>query len=248
MFLLSFCPADKMSGYFIMEELPSIPSLLEKYYPYLKFILSGLLLFGSGLLLARVWEYRRRPKLSYQEDAVPEVKQAGLERSSQITQSVEIKVDVSGSVNKPGVYSLQTGDRVEDALKKAGGIADNADKEWVSKELNLAAKVSDGTKLYVPAEGESAAGEVLFRNETAGRVAGVANDSSDSSAGCPSKININTAPVETLTCLYNVGEKRAQAIIDYRAQKPFESVEELTNIRGIGEKTLERVRDKITLQ
>lgn len=232
-----------------MEELPSIPSLLEKYYSQLKFILSGLLLFGSGLLLAKVWEYKRRPKLSYQEEAVSEIGPAGLERSSQITQSpsgtMAIKIDVSGAVNNPGVYSLQTGDRVEDALKKAGGIADNADKEWVSKELNLAAKVSDGTKLYIPAEGESLAVDVSFQSESAGQVVGAADDSG---AGCPSKININTASLETLTCLYNIGEKKAQAIIDYRSQDPFDSVEEITNVGGIGEKTLERVRSRVTLQ
>ena len=229
----------------IMEDLlPTIPELLEKYYPHLKFILSCLFLFGSGLLLAKVWEYKKRPKLEYQEKAA--IGSSVNDKYKQEEQSIPVAVvvNVSGAVKKPGVYSLETGARGNDALEKAGGLAESADKDWVSRELNLASKLNDGEKVYIPEEGEVKGSPVFgLVAESVERTAG----EKEFGSTCPAQININTASLEILTCLYNVGEKRAQEIIDYRSKTPFGSVEEITNIKGIGEKTLERIRERITV-
>ncbi len=225
-----------------MEDLPPIPNLLEKYYPQLKFVLSGLLLFGSGLLLAKFWEYKKRAKLEYQEKAAVG-SNSDYNQEAQVTPAVVV-VNVSGAVKNPGVYSLKSGARVNDALEKAGGLAQNANRNWVSRNLNLASKLSDGEKVYIPEEGEGESSPVLG---LVGESAGIAMEEKDSNSTCPAQININTASLETLTCLYNVGEKRAQEIIDYRSKNPFGSVEDITNIKGIGEKTLERIRERITV-
>lgn len=227
--------------------LPDIPALLEKYFHPLKIILSALLLFGSGLLLARTLEYRKRPKLVYQESAVSETLSTAQSSPKTETPTLTsiVKVDVSGEVKSPGVYSLKKGDRVEDALRQAGGLSAGADRDWVSRNLNLASKLSDGDKIYIPVQGEEAStGGSSFAGSSAGSVAGEASGSS----ACPAKININTAPAETLQCLYNIGEGRAQAIVDYRSEKPFDSVEEITNIKGVGQKTLERIRERIVVR
>ena len=222
------------------------PQLLEKYYRPLKIILSVVLLFGSGLLLAKTLEYRKRPKLSYQEKTLPQNTTSSESSETATRDSVtSLKVDVSGSVAAPGVYSLSTGERIEDALDAAGGLSPEADTAWVAKELNLAAKLSDGDKIYIPAEGEHTVTETI--TQPVARAGSTAGSSSEDS-GCPAKININNASKEVLQCLYNVGEARAQAIIDYRSQKPFDSVGEITNIKGIGEKTLEKIRGKIVVR
>ena len=67
----------------------------------------------------------------------------------------KLVADVAGAVIKPGVYELKAGARINEALIAAGGLGEAADREWVEKNLNLAAKVTDGQKIYIPSEGET---------------------------------------------------------------------------------------------
>jgi len=110
----------------------------------------------------------------------------------------EIWVNVSGAVINPGVYKLDNQARINDALVAAGGLEAQADRLWVDKNLNLAAKITDGTKLYIPYEGE----ELV-----------------EAEAG---KININQASVSELDRLWGVGEATAKKIIDAR---PYGAIE-----------------------
>src|SRR5688572_30589471 len=73
---------------------------------------------------------------------------------AQVSSGREVKVDISGAVVNPGVYSLSSEARVEDAIKKAGGVTEDANPEYLSKSINLAQKISDGMKIYIPFEGE----------------------------------------------------------------------------------------------
>lgn len=77
----------------------------------------------------------------------------------------EIIIDVSGAVVKPGVYHLNFDSRVQDALVAAGGLAGSADRNWVEKNLNLAVKLRDGGKIYIPHEGESRIREYAGRRD-----------------------------------------------------------------------------------
>jgi competence protein ComEA len=131
-----------------------------------------------------------------------------------------IFVDIDGEVMNPGVYQLESGDRVNDAIIVAGGLTDNA----CTKNLNKARKLSDGEKIYISSEDE--------------------NVISSNSSGL---ININTASANELMSLPGIGQVYAQRIIDYRSSKLFSSIEEITNVDGIGEKTFNKMKDLITI-
>jgi len=139
---------------------------------------------------------------------------------TEVKTSGYIFVDIDGAVKNPGVYQLEDGDRVNDAIIMAGGLTEHA----YTKNLNKARKISDGEKIYISAEGEI--------------------ESSSNSSGL---ININTASISELMSLPGIGEVYAQRIIDYRSSKLFGSVEEIKNIEGIGEKTFEKIKELITI-
>ena len=145
------------------------------------------------------------------------------------TVTPDITIHVVGAVNSPGVYSLPKGSRAVDAVEAAGGLAADADESGV----NLAAVLSDGQQVLVPALGQTDAAPAKKTNilEQGG------------------KININTAPKEELTLLPGIGEALATSIIQYReANGGFQTVEELTNVPKIGEKTLQNIIAFITVE
>lgn len=146
----------------------------------------------------------------------------------------QIKVHISGQINREGVYEVKDGDRLDDLIKQAGGLSPDAD----SKSLNLAMKLEDQMKIYIPSEGEILNQE----NEDTDQI--ISKPDSTSEDG---KININTASKEELMTLPNIGDKRAQAIIDYRESKKFETIEEIKNVTGIGEKFYQAMVELITV-
>jgi competence protein ComEA len=148
--------------------------------------------------------------------------------SPSVSPSAVLIVDVTGAVQRPGVFEFQPGDRVIDAVERAGGARDNADLTL----LNLAAPLADGQQILVPKEGASATGAA-----TGGTgVGGVA------------LVNINTADEPTLETLNGVGPALAAAIIQFRTdQGPFTSVDQLDEVSGIGPATLEKLRPQVTV-
>lgn len=118
-----------------------------------------------------------------------------------------LMVDVKGAVKKPGVYQLQSGDRVQDAVTKAGGPTAKADMN----QVNLAQPLADGTALYIPAKGEKITSPSANASPSA-------NHSSASGSSTGGVINLNTATVEELDTLNGIGPTKAQAIIRYREE------------------------------
>lgn len=146
---------------------------------------------------------------------------------------IEVIVDIKGEVNKPGVYELQTGDRVQTVIERAGGFTENADEQ----QINLAQKVHDEMIIYVPKVGEIE--EPLPPLPQSSRSGAVNDGSSD-------LIRVNSATEEELTKLQGIGPSKAQAIINYRDEHgPFQQAEDLLEVNGIGEKTFENIRDHI---
>ena len=142
-----------------------------------------------------------------------------------------IFVDIKGEVKKPGVYQMKVGDRVKDALDAAGGLTAEAD----SQKVNLAQRVEDQMVIVVPKVGEEA--EAIPAGATSKEV---------SKEG---KVNINTATVEELKTLKGVGEKKAEAIIEYRKKNgSFKTKEDLMKVRGIGKKLFESFEERIVTQ
>jgi competence protein ComEA len=141
-------------------------------------------------------------------------------------------VHVAGAVRRPGVYRVPAGGRVQDAIRCAGGATRRANLD----AINLAAPVQDGVQIVVP--GALAAG-------SGAGAAGGAGGAAGASTGAP--INLNTATEEQLETLDGVGPAIAGKIIDYRTQHGgFRSVEDLTQVSGIGPKRLAALKGKVT--
>ena len=138
-----------------------------------------------------------------------------------------IIVDVAGWVRRPGVYQFASGDRVIDAVNRAGGARKGADLT----SLNLAAPLADGTQIVVPRPGAT-----------------VPAGGGSTDAGSTALINVNTASETELETLPDVGPVTAAAIIDHRTQNgPFAAVDDLIDVSGIGPATLEQIRPFVTV-
>lgn len=133
-----------------------------------------------------------------------------------------IFVDIEGAVANPGLYELPEHSRIQDALVAAGGIAAKADREYIAKNLNLAIKLTDGAKIYIPFVGEAVAGIEA--------VDGL--------------ININTGSQAQLETLSGIGPVTAKKIIDGR---PYSAVDELLNKKIVGSSVFSDIKDKITV-
>ena len=174
---------------------------------------------GAGL-----WYARSLPKPVTIAQAAPDGASQG---SVSPSPAVTIIVDVAGEVEQPGVYEFAEGDRVIDAIERAGGQLPKADLSL----LNLAAPLTDGTQILVPKAGPP--GVV---------VPGVGTGSSSG------LININSASATELETLSGIGEVLAATIVEYREQNgPFASVDDLVDVSGIGPATLEEIRDQVTV-
>lgn len=155
---------------------------------------------------------------------------SGLSTESAKTTVKEILVDVEGAVASPGVYHVASNSRVKDALIVAGGLSNNADREWVAKNLNLAAKIIDAGKLYVPFIGENARSSSGY--------------SSSVNPGSSVLININTASEKELDSLSGVGLVTAGKIVEGR---PYQAIDELVSKKIIPSKVFEKIKEKISV-
>ncbi len=140
-----------------------------------------------------------------------------------------IMVHIGGQVYNPGVFELDLGTRVIDAVELAGGLKKEADVD----RINLARKLSDEEKIYIPKIGEENLGEEYIDFELG-------------SAKGTGKININRCSKEELISLPGIGEVIAERILEYRDSKRFEKIEDLMDVSGIGTKKFEGLKDLIT--
>ena len=140
--------------------------------------------------------------------------------------NTDIYVHICGAVINPGVYQVPVGTRVYQALELAGGSSDDA---YLSG-INLADKLADGQKVYIPAEGENAEGIL----------------STDSGGVQSVMINNNTASEAELMTLPGIGQSRAKDIINYRVKNGlFESIDDIMKVSGIKEAAFEKIKDLI---
>lgn len=141
------------------------------------------------------------------------------------TEKSMIMVDVKGAVQQPGIYRLSTDSRVYQAIQAAGGFLSQADQ----KQINLAQKCKDEMVIYVPVKGETPVSDVGVQSTE------------------EKKININTATASELEQLNSIGPAKAEAIVKYReTHGPFQSADQLTEVPGIGQKTVDKFKDQIT--
>ncbi|HEM4973975.1 TPA: helix-hairpin-helix domain-containing protein [Streptococcus suis] len=173
-------------------------------------------------------DFPQTAQTSSSSDLVEETSTEASEEPSQLV------VDVKGAVVKPGLYTLEAGARVNDAVEAAGGLTSQADP----KSINLAQKLRDEAVVYVAS-----------KDENISVVASTTASSAISPEGNESKVNLNTATEADLQTISGIGAKRAADIIAYReANGGFKSVDDLNNVSGIGDKTMESIRPYVTVE
>lgn len=152
-------------------------------------------------------------------------------KESLVSNQKVISVDISGAVIKPGVYQLPEGSRITDAVSIAGGFAEAASGEYISKYLNMAQKLSDGSKIYVPIAGENAAIPTGYGGSVAG-------------ANTQAKININTATEPELDILSGIGPVTAAKIVSGR---PYQQIEDLFNKKIVSKAVFEKIKEQLVV-
>ena len=189
-----------------------------KTWWYVAFIVVGVLL-GAGVLMLVT-----RPPKGHQIVLLPAPTPA------------PITIYVTGSVNKEGIVSLPPGSRVNDAILAAGGFAGDANQG----AINLAGMLQDGQQVNVPAMAPTAIAAGATRSS-----GGVATQAT---LGSTILVNINTATLEELDTLPQIGPVTAQKIIDYRtANGPFKTIEGLMDVDGIGQATFDKLKNLVTV-
>ena len=146
----------------------------------------------------------------------------------------EIVVEVAGQVVNPGVYKFAQGVRIDDVLIAAGGLSATADRPWIDKNLNRAAKLTDGAKIYIPSINQQST------SSSASGVGGVQTVSSPRGSGL---VNINSASQSELEELPGIGPVYAQSIIEHR---PYSTIEELLSSGALKKSTYEKLKDSVS--
>lgn len=185
--------------------------LLNQYKVPIALSLVGIILIIGGMFASGL----TKPKVEYPKESIV----SGIKK---------ISVDVSGAVIKPGVYQLDESSRVEDAIAAAGGFAESANGEYISKNLNMALKLSDGMKIYIPKVGEAYSGGI----------------SSGSVAGIKTQVNINTGTQAELEALSGIGPVTTSKIISGR---PYSKIEDLLTLKIVSKKVFDQIKDSLVI-
>lgn len=159
------------------------------------------------------------------------------ENSETNSEIEEIIVHVAGEVNKPGIVNLKSNSRIADAINAAGGVTKEADLN----QINLAYILEDGQKIYVPNKNEKIEGNEYITKDSG-------NNEGNSNSKEEKKVNINQAKQTELEELPGIGPSLASRIIEYREQNgKFEKIEDLQNVKGIGESKFSDIKDKVSI-
>ncbi len=151
---------------------------------------------------------------------------------------IKIYIHITGEVKKPGVVQLNLGDRIIDAIEKAGGETKQADLS----QVNLAYKVEDGQKIYIPNKNEKISEYIWSGNGDNNGDSNLNNKEQKEE----NKVNINTASQSELDGLPGIGPALAQRIIDFREENgEFKSIEDIQNVKGIGNSKFEDIKEDI---
>ena len=214
----------------IWDFLKKIP---KDYYLPLGIVVLGIIVFGYGLiqffLSQSIRENTNQPQIFTKSE------NSTSKNPSTISENL-IFVDVEGAVLKPGVYKLPADARIKDALISSGGLNKSADVSWVYKNLNLALKLNDGAKIYIPKIGEIVSS---VNNASIGQSVGL--ESSQMTSGLT---NINSATSDQLDTLPGVGPVTADKIIKGR---PYQSVNDLLDKKIVSQRVYDQIKALISL-
>ncbi|CAI3362597.1 ComEA family DNA-binding protein [Enterococcus cecorum] len=202
----------------------------------------GIVLLGIAVFLLVTQQEKEDKELLIETSSTTEVTvdtKKEQDQANDESKSAKIYVDISGAVKQPGVYQLSEGARLFDLLKQAGGLTEDA----AIQTVNQAMIIQDQQKIIILTQAQ--AESLDTENINNGNLEEKSDEKSPKDA---EKLNINQADLTQLQQLSGIGEKKAQAIIDYRNENgSFKTIEDLAKVTGIGEKTVEKLRDSITI-
>lgn len=214
---------------------------LDKDYIVIGIIIIAVIIF-IVLNIGKVTEFNKEEKENTTinasiEESKNDIEEKEIKENKEETKEMGtgIFVHIDGWIQNPGVYEIKENDRVNTIIEKAGGLKEGAS----IKSINLAARLSDGDKIYIPNREEEKQIETteVKRNNT-GTVKITKN----------SKININKASITELKQITGIGESTANKIIDYRDNVgKFKKIEDIKEVKGIGDSKYESIKDKITI-
>ena len=169
-----------------------------------------------------------------------------------------VKVDIKGEVKKPGVYELESSKRINDVIKLAGGLTNNAD----TSVTNLSKKITDEMVIIIYSKKDVESFTIAKKTEEEKSIkcknneklvndSCVSSDSTSKNTSTSNKnilVNINTASVEELMTISGIGESKAKAIVEYRTRNgKFQKIEQIKDVSGIGESLFEKIKSNITI-
>lgn len=207
----------------VFDFLVKIP---KRYYLFTFCVMAGVICLIIGLMQLS-GASPQKPQNIGQMNNQPAIASA--------TSFPSLKIDVEGAVINPGVYSVASNARVQDALVAAGGLSSSADREIVAKTINLAARLTDGMKIYMPKIGDPSV--------TA--IGGIQGSSDTSVLGSQTGlVNINTASSQELDALPGVGPATVQKII---VARPFSNTDDLIAKKAVSQSVFTKIKDLITV-
>lgn len=203
-------------------------NILEKIQQY-KLVFLGLVLLLVGIFLYLGLQPHQAINSNNIVNSAKATKPATKKSTSpnEHVTNKEVVVDIQGAVNKPGVYHMKASSIVFDVIQTAGGMKEDADV----KQINRAQKLTDSMQIYVPRVGEI---KTVSTNK--------------GQKGNQSLVNLNSAVVEDFKDVKGIGPKKAEKIIAYREKNgPFQKIEDLSKVGGFGSKTIDSLRDYLTV-
>ena len=214
---------------------------IDKDYIVIGIIIIAVIIF-IVLNIGKVTEFNKEEKENTTinasiEESKNDIEEKEIKENKEETKEMGtgIFVHIDGWIQNPGVYEIKENDRVNTIIEKAGGLKEGAS----IKSINLAARLSDGDKIYIPNREEEKQIEITeVKGNNTGTVLITKN----------SKININKASISELKQITGIGESTANKIIDYRENVgKFKKIEDIKEVKGIGDSKYESIKDKITI-
>lgn len=192
-------------------------------------VIAGIVITMIIIVVIYIFSIKPQTNKNYENLEIEDVSKT--EEKVEIT---KIKVHIAGSVVTEGIIELEEGARVADAIKEAGGTTADAN----TKKINLAQKLQDGQKIYIPNQNETE--EDIMEN--------LGETIEENRINSSSKVNINTATQTELELLSGIGPSIASKIISYRKENgKFKTIEDIKNVPGIGEAKFNSIQDQITV-
>lgn len=223
--------------------------LMEKKKDILIIILIVIILGLGGLMFISL---NKKEDKRVEEVVVEKKEEVSIEEDTQEIEVIEYYVDIKGAVKKPGVYKVVKGSIVNDVIGLAGGLKSNAN----TKYINLSYEVNnhDVINIYTNSEVKNSSIKMECScpsldisscdNSSIVTNNGTSNNNGSSVSG---KVNINSASKEELMSISGIGESKALAIIEYRNNTKFNSIEDIKNVSGIGDSLYNTIKDSITV-